>query len=457
MSKVTQKVSTSFKIVAAILTPLLITVISFYIYGLYIMNLKQIYPNISIAGIDVSGMTKYEAMQSLGLEAYQRRGAETRVNFTFPDGSEFTIDGNDAMMHHNASDVVDEALAIGRGRGVFRDLITYIGRDKAEEIALDIDFFIEESQLQNAAEIVTEDFNLGFSSSVPRVFEDRVIFTKGAGHVTASADEVFELAYNGLFKSLETGEPVGIEYVLPETVRMVNDIIDLRNKLFVQMVSSEFDPEAMAATESFIGVDFNAVLAARILSNVKSGQTIELPLIFTHPEYSQEYLDSLLFRDLIAERTTHAHGTQARLTNIRLASEEIDGLILLAGDEFSFNGVVGRRSPERGFQMAPIMVRDAVETQFSYGGGVCQVASTIYAAIRPSQILVTDQRKHSEPVPYLPWGHDATVFYPYIDFKFVNNTDYPMRLDVELDERNVIVHVWGTIKDDFPRKADWND
>jgi len=450
-----KRIPASVKIIAAILTPVILTVIAFYIYGLQIRNEERIYPNIFIAGIDVSGLTQYEALQSLGLPAYEERSANAKVMFTFPDDSNLVITGNDVKLQHNARDMINEAYSTGRGHGVFMDTISYLQRQNAEKKSFDIDFFLNTDMLNNAVGVFTDDYNSRLNASDPEIYEDRIVFTKGAGHVTADAPEISDLAYIGLFESLESGEPVEIIYTLPETNKFVTELLEIRDLIFVQMVSSEFDPETASASESAVGVNFDPMAAVELIKGTESGKTATFYLDFTNPEYHQEYLDSLLFRDLLGERTTWAHGNSNRLTNISLASEAINDHILLSGEEFSFNGVVGARTTERGYKIAPALSRD--ETIMSVGGGVCQVSSTIFAAIRTSDINVTDQRKHSKPVPYLPWGHDATVFYPWIDFKFENNTNYPMRLELELDERNLTVRVWGTIIDDFPREAGWND
>ena len=128
---------------------------------------------------------------------------------------------------------------------------------------------------------------------------------------------------------------------------------------------------------------------------------------------------------------------------------------MLPGEEFSFNETVGQRTRERGFMHAPSIIDG--ETVMTIGGGICQTSSTIFAAIRPSDILVTQQQPHRRPVPYLPWGWDATVFWNAIDFKFMNNTNYPLRIEIELEERNLTARIWGTIKDDFPREAGWSE
>ena len=449
MPKKKQRIPTIIKIIAAIITPVIITVITFYYYGTRIENEDRFFQNISIDGVDVSGLTRREAMQSLGLEAYEERSSNAEVTIRFPDESELVIAGNDVRLRHNAEDIVNEAFTVGRGRGFIQDTITYMERFNTDVIPFYTDFSLDENMLRSIVMEFTDGYNRRLDASTPVIYDDRIRFTKGVGHVSADALDVYEIAFNGIFESMDGETPVEAVYFLPETREFADEILDLRKKIFIQMISSEYDPETVSATGSEIGVDFDPVEAARLLASVKSGQTVEIPFIFTHPTYSQEYLDSILFRDLIGESiTTWAHGTANRLTNIRITTRVINGLILLPGEEFSFNGIVGPRTEARGFRLAAAFVGG--ESVPSYGGGICQTSSTIYAAIRLSGLLVTEQRQHSRTVPYLPRGHDATVVWNAQDFKFVNNTDYPIRIDVNLEDRYLTAEVWGTIIDGFP-------
>jgi len=254
--------------------------------------------------------------------------------------------------------------------------------------------------------------------------------------------------YDSVFESLSNGEPVEIRYALPEVSGFEDDILALRNIVFIPMVSSEYDRDTNSATESITGVDFNPIEAAVLVGGIEPGETATFLLEYTEPDYTQEYLESLLFRDLLAERTTWASGAPGRIGNIVLACTSIDGLVLLPGEEFSFNETVGERTRERGFSIAPTLVQG--ELVPGIGGGICQVSSTIHAAIKPTAIQITEARKHGKPVAYLPWGWDATVDWGNIDFKFKNNTEYPIRIEVGLDERRLTARVYGTIVDGFP-------
>ncbi|MCL2424981.1 MAG: VanW family protein [Oscillospiraceae bacterium] len=449
-----QRIPTAVKIILAIILPVAILIASLFAYGTHIQNNSHIYPNITIAGVDVSGLTRAGATQALNLPAYDEQINNTNITLMFPDGSEAVITGYDVMMAHNAQEMVAAAYSIGRGSGVVQDLLSYMERYNAAETAFSIDISIDADVLKSIVTEITDAYNMSLDASVPEIHDDRIVFTKGAGHVNADSLYLFERAYSGLFESLDSGATVEIRYALSGNINFGCELMALRNEILVEPQSSELDLYALSATESVVGVDFDPVAAAVIVAALEPGETATLYFDFTYPEYTQEYMQSLLFRDLIGRRTTHAAGGTGRLTNITIANEAIHGMILLPGEEFSFNETVGPRTRDRGFQTATVLMNG----QFvpGTGGGICQTSSTIFAAIRPSDLRVTERRPHGRPINYLPVGWDATVAWGHIDFRFVNNTEYPLRIDIWMEYRTVIAEIWGTIVDDFPRAADWN-
>lgn len=112
--------------------------------------------------------------------------------------------------------------------------------------------------------------------------------------------------------------------------------------------------------------------------------------------------------------------SSARLNNIHLACESINGTEIQSGKEFSFNDICGVRSEEKGYQSATILHEKKLEK--GIGGGVCQVSSTIHMAAINAGFKVTERHSHSAPVNYAPKGLDAAVSYGYLDFKFVNTS-----------------------------------
>jgi vancomycin resistance protein YoaR len=126
-----------------------------------------------------------------------------------------------------------------------------------------------------------------------------------------------------------------------------------------------------------------------------------------------------------------------RAQNIRLAVGKVNGKILAPGDVFSFNETVGPRTEAAGFKDAYIFVKG--EMVEGTGGGICQVTSTLYNAVLFSDLEVVERRNHMFAVTYTPPGRDATVAYGSVDFRFRNNTEWPLRIDARVTKDNKII------------------
>ena len=124
--------------------------------------------------------------------------------------------------------------------------------------------------------------------------------------------------------------------------------------------------------------------------------------------------------------TTLSGSRPARTTNIRLAVEALEGTVLEPGDVLSFNAIVGPRTAERGYLEAPVILRDA--RQLQTGGGVCQVASTVFLAGLLSGLDVVERWRHSSPVDYVALGEDATIAWGAKDLKLRNTSGQRVRL-----------------------------
>ena len=107
--------------------------------------------------------------------------------------------------------------------------------------------------------------------------------------------------------------------------------------------------------------------------------------------------------------------------NVHLAARMLCGIVLEPGKTFSQNGTVGPYTEERGFQKGPTYIGSKLTT--TIGGGVCKIASTLYNVCVLSNLKVVERHNHSMPVPYVPYGQDATVSYGAKDFKFKNDTE----------------------------------
>ena len=129
-----------------------------------------------------------------------------------------------------------------------------------------------------------------------------------------------------------------------------------------------------------------------------------------------------------------------RDTNIRITCNEINGTIIKNGEEFSFNESAGNPTPDRGYKKAGVFIDG--ELKKGYGGGNCQVSTTIYNAVNKIDgIKVTERHEHEKEVGYIEMGKDSTVVYDGLDLKFENNTGYDIKLYTELSNNKVKVKV----------------
>lgn len=129
-----------------------------------------------------------------------------------------------------------------------------------------------------------------------------------------------------------------------------------------------------------------------------------------------------------------------RDVNIKLTCNEINGTVVKAGEEFSFNKIAGNPTPNRGYKEAGIIVDGKLKK--GYGGGNCQVSTTIYNAVKKIDgIEITERHEHGVELGYIEKGKDSTVVYDTLDFKFKNNTDYDIKLYATSSEKNVTVKV----------------
>ncbi|MCM0648377.1 VanW family protein [Clostridium swellfunianum] len=139
--------------------------------------------------------------------------------------------------------------------------------------------------------------------------------------------------------------------------------------------------------------------------------------------------------------TSFSGSTANRIENIRLATKSISGKLLMPGETFSFNDVVGQRTAARGYKEAGVIVNNKLDS--GIGGGICQVSSTLYNAVIRANINATERRHHSLPSHYVGLGMDATVDYGNIDYKFKNTLQYPIYIDGYLQGNTLIFNVYS--------------
>jgi vancomycin resistance protein YoaR len=214
----------------------------------------------------------------------------------------------------------------------------------------------------------------------------------------------------------------------------------------------DLDHHAVIPEKAGSYIDFDGAIEAILhAANDKDAKAIELPIAHVAPRVSSEFLSKLDIHTVLSEYETYFSraGDQSRRgKNIDVASSKLDGLVLSPGELVSFNNVVGDRSEENGFQKSwEIYKGEMVE---GIGGGTCQVASTLHAAVFFAGLDVIERLPHSRPSAYIPMGLDSTVVYPIVDLKIRNPFSFPIVVHTTTDANKLKVELLGA---DRPAKV----
>jgi vancomycin resistance protein YoaR len=138
-------------------------------------------------------------------------------------------------------------------------------------------------------------------------------------------------------------------------------------------------------------------------------------------------------------------GSADRQFNVRLVAQLIDNHLIAPGETFSFNGTTGERSAAKGFREAPVIING--ELQNGLGGGVCQVSTTVFNAAYEAGLKITERTNHALYISHYPLGRDATVDYPNLDLKFVNDTGKWLLIRTFVGSSSLVVNLYGTPQD----------
>ena len=194
-----------------------------------------------------------------------------------------------------------------------------------------------------------------------------------------------------------------------------------------------------------VGVEADETVIEGNLS--KGEKNFSVPLKLVKPKVYTDDLGDDTFPTLLYKfSTSYNEGDVGRSTNVKIATDKINGQILNTGDIFSFNKVVGQRSYENGFKDANVYMADQVVKDV--GGGICQVSSTLYAAVLYTDLKIVERRNHNFTVAYAKPGVDATVSYGSIDFKFQNNRTAPIKIKASATGGQMTVSIFGTKEND---------
>ena len=184
--------------------------------------------------------------------------------------------------------------------------------------------------------------------------------------------------------------------------------------------------------------------AARILAAAEqpTNRVAQLALGERQPSRSTADAQAMGITGTVSTYETFYGGDPNRIHNVQLVAHLVDGKLIAPGATFSFNAATGERSAQKGFLEAPVIINGELQT--GLGGGVCQVSTTVFNAAYEAGVPITARTNHALYISHYPLGRDATVNYPDIDLKFVNDTGHWLLLRTFVGSSSLTVGLYGT-------------
>ena len=410
-----------------------------------------IYPNVTVEAVDLGGMTKEEAQAALEKAVQEVPLDETRgVVFTVStdQGEIQTVEVPLSGVAIDYAATVERAWAVGRdasflARGGWylkclnqgsEILPVYQNSDNLGTILGTIQEALGREPVAPSWEVSGTDLVLVKGTPGNKVdqqvIEDQILEHLGENDIVtlSGAQAQFDIR---------------LEQLPPETLDLANILTQIEKPV----QNAQFDKAQKIFKQDSVGVSFDADEAQKTFDAMDWGEKRALPLTITQPTVTVADLSGQLYQDTLGFCTTNIAGTVNRVENIKLAAKFFNGAVIMPGEEFSYNGLVGSRQASRGFLPAPAYVGG--ESVQETGGGVCQGSSTVYLAALRANLQITERYPHGYITRYVPEGMDATVYYGAKDFKFKNNTPFPLKVLASVSGRSLTVNIVGTKSDNI--------
>ena len=394
--------------------------------------------------MNVGGLKRDAAINAVTLAVEQETATDT-LTVVLPDRTiDFTPEITNVAL--NPDEAADAAMNYGRDGGPITALLTYERAKKTrQDISLESGTNLDTAYIRD---LIDQTARACASEKVdPTVTVDAdaktVTVVTGSPKISLDADAL----YDAVVARFNAGDLSELKFDYDTEPCAPVDLQRYYDQFATEMKDAYYDEEKKELVAEKVGFGFDVSYYTQQLAMAEPGTKIVIQAEAIQPEVTLADLEKEYFSDVLGSCDSPHTAQAGRTKNLELACKAIDGTILNPGDEFSFNKIVGERTPEKGYQSA-IVYQTGGKSEAEAGGGVCQVASTIYTACLYADLKVTERAPHMFTVTYVQLGMDATIYWGSLDYKFVNSTDHPMRIDASVSGGYVHIKLVGTAPKD---------
>ena len=419
-----------------------ILVIAFLIFTGYNALNQNIVSGVHIKDVDVSNMSKSDARYQI--ENYITNTLPEEITLKHGD-YQTTISLSQIGVSFDVKNAVNDAYNVGRQGNLFQNnfyvLSTMFGKVNIEpKLNLDV-----EQLTQNLNEISTQLPDKVIESSY-YIEDNNLIITRGTEGNVVDIEATIEAIKSAISNFSIINNP--IEIVVKSQSPTAIDIEQIHNEIYKEPKDAYYTQNPFAVYPSENGLDFDiSIDEAKNILGDQSAEEYTIPLKTLYPSVTTNMIGTEAFPDLLSSYSTkYSTRDRDRTTNLQLAANKINGTVLMPGETFSYNKVVGERTIAAGYKEAPIYVSGEVID--GLGGGICQITSTLYNAVVYANLEVTQRSNHQFVPSYVTASRDATVVYGSIDFQFKNNRNYPIKINCSVSGGIAQFQIFGMKQDD---------
>lgn len=410
-----------------------------------------IFPGVTAAGVDLGGKDQAQALSELN-EAVN----ELSETLEFPvnvNGQQIMVRGSDAGLTVNPEITVQLAQGAGENANFFSRGGKYLSGLLGKKT--DVGYVMQIGNESYIDDIVRQANALvggGVVETVWTVEETEetadLAITKGKTGQRVEVEDL-ERQLRGL---LEAGRAESVEAKIITTPPQEPDFDAIAADVAREPLDATLDVETDEVIPHRLGLALDPAKAKAVYDALAEGESGKVELEVTQPDVTTLELRATLFRDILGEGSSKITGDSNRVNNVHLSAAACDGIILLPGQQMSYNQTTGQRTTAKGYREATGYTSKGQEMMV--GGGVCQPSSTLYQACLHANLEIVNRKNHMYTVSYMPEGIDATVSWPNLDYVFANNTKYPIKISMTIENKVLTARIYGTKTDDHTVKLE---
>ena len=425
----------SVKAIVFVVLLIIILLVFSTIFAILNINNFNIINGVYIEEVDVSNLTKEQATENIK----KRIDKIDEIELTYGEYSTI-VKLEELGIQINEKEALKKALALGRTNNILIDNYSIL-KTNLFNTKFELEIQINEEKFNEAIKNIQAEIPEAIKEYSYDIKGDTLIITNGkVGEKILSKEFKNKIIDN--IKNQFNGEEEIINIPAKIAEPKDIDIEEIYNSVYKEAQDAYIIEEPFEVHKEENGIDFAISMqqAKELLKEEKESYTI--PLKITEPEIKIADLGDKLFKQTLSKYTTiYDAGNKNRSHNVALAAKTINGTVLLPGETFSYNGILGNTNKEKGYKLGTAYVGGKVVE--SYGGGICQVSSTLYNSVLYANLEIVERYNHSYIVNYVPAGRDATVAYGGKDFKFKNNRNYPIKIVSSAKNGVVSISIMG--------------